>query len=224
VKQGFNPGIRKSWKSTCLIQLDVRSHCCIYFTKEWRAEAQILVYDLTISNPGFKLVSSNASFGWTVRFWRHDRGFLQEGLKTYLMAPMSPLNSLNVFLSSHLWNMLFTRLLIFARLSFDSLSLHSLGNFFAVLSCSLVFYRISWCSALCQKEEKKKHEELCPWPAGDMLVVLDVLMPARSACVRRGDDDGGRGEGAAQDCPWWLGLLLFHRDSLRQCTRWTVPV
>jgi hypothetical protein len=39
----------------------------------------------------------NASFGLTVRFWGEHRGFLEEGVKTYRMAPMSPLNSPTFF-------------------------------------------------------------------------------------------------------------------------------
>jgi hypothetical protein len=35
-------------------------------------------------------------------FWYDDRGFLEEEVKTYIMAPMSPLNSPTFILSSHL--------------------------------------------------------------------------------------------------------------------------
>ncbi len=42
-----------------------------------------MVWNLTISNPGLKAVSSNASPGWTVCFFGgDDRGFLKEGVKT----------------------------------------------------------------------------------------------------------------------------------------------
>ncbi len=39
-----------------------------------------------------------------------DWGFLQEGMKTYLMAPMSPLNSPTIFPSSHLYSMIYSKL------------------------------------------------------------------------------------------------------------------
>ncbi len=38
---------------------------------------------------------------WFV-FWGEVRDFLKEGVKTYLMAPISPLISPTLFLSSHL--------------------------------------------------------------------------------------------------------------------------
>jgi hypothetical protein len=48
-----------------------------------------LVLNFTISNPGWKTVSSNASPGWTVSFFLgDDRDFLNEGVKTYQTAPM----------------------------------------------------------------------------------------------------------------------------------------
>jgi hypothetical protein len=56
--------------------------------------------NLKISNPGlksgiFKCISwLNGSF-----FGVDDRGFLEEGVKSYLMAPMSPLNSQMFFFS-----------------------------------------------------------------------------------------------------------------------------
>jgi hypothetical protein len=37
-----------------------------------------------------------------VVFESDGRGFLREEFKTYLMAPISPLNSPSIFLSSHL--------------------------------------------------------------------------------------------------------------------------
>jgi hypothetical protein len=58
-----------------------------------------LVYNLTISNPGYKAVSSNASPGGTVRFLcGDDRGFLKEEVKTNLMAPISPPNNSPTFI------------------------------------------------------------------------------------------------------------------------------
>ncbi len=65
---GVNPGIM-SWKSTCLIELDVRKPLVVSMSQ--RSEEMRLynlVQNLTISNPGLKAVSSNASTGWTVRF------------------------------------------------------------------------------------------------------------------------------------------------------------
>jgi hypothetical protein len=62
-----------------------------------------LVYDLTISNPGLKAVSSTASPGSTIRFLEGgDQSFLKEGVKIYQMAPMSPFNLPTLFLASHL--------------------------------------------------------------------------------------------------------------------------
>jgi hypothetical protein len=53
-----------------------------------------LVQTLTVSNHGLKAVSSNASPGWKVRFFGDDDlGFPKDGVKTYLMAPISPHNS-----------------------------------------------------------------------------------------------------------------------------------
>jgi hypothetical protein len=67
-----------------------------------------LIYNLTISNPGLKAVSSNASRGWTVRYFGgDDQGFLKEGARLIQcpMAPMALFNSPTIFLSSHLRSM-----------------------------------------------------------------------------------------------------------------------
>jgi hypothetical protein len=67
-----------------------------------------LVQNLTSSNPGLKMVSSNASPGWTIRFCflfllGDDRGLLKEGVKAYLMTPTSSLN-LPTFFCLHIYS------------------------------------------------------------------------------------------------------------------------
>jgi hypothetical protein len=58
---------------------------------------------LTVSNPGLKAVSSNASRGLTIRlFFAGDYwGFQKEGAKTHQMAPMLPLITPILLLPSH---------------------------------------------------------------------------------------------------------------------------
>jgi hypothetical protein len=62
--------------------------------------------NFTISNPGLKTVSSNASSaGWMVGFLGgNDRGFLKEGAKIFLMASMSRL-ACQLFLGVHICNL-----------------------------------------------------------------------------------------------------------------------
>jgi hypothetical protein len=62
----------------------------VFSVSHWNEELRLynLFWNLKISNPGLKAVSSKASPGWTVHFfcgwwW----GFLKEVFKTYLMAP-----------------------------------------------------------------------------------------------------------------------------------------
>ncbi len=60
---------------------------------------------MTISNPGWKHVSSNASSDWTVCFFGNvDRAFPKEGAKTYQIAPMSPFNS-PIFFCLHIYSL-----------------------------------------------------------------------------------------------------------------------
>ncbi len=76
---GVNSGRRRS-KSTHLNELDVRKPLVVSMSQR-REELRRynLVHNLTISNPGLKAVSSNASRGSTVRlFGGDDRGFLKE--------------------------------------------------------------------------------------------------------------------------------------------------
>ncbi len=98
-----NPGIR-SWKSTYLNELAVRKPLVVSISqRSEELRLHNLVHNMTILNPSLKAVSSNASPGWTDRFFRRDnRGLLKEVVKTCLVAPMSPLNSPTYFLSSHL--------------------------------------------------------------------------------------------------------------------------
>jgi hypothetical protein len=58
----------------------------------------IVVQNSTFSNRCLKVVSANASLGsgGTVRFWGDDRCVLNEGVKTLLMALMSPLLTLQL--------------------------------------------------------------------------------------------------------------------------------
>jgi hypothetical protein len=70
----------------------------IYFTKKWRAETLQPGLEFDDFKHWLKVISSNASPGWTVHFLGgDDRCFLKEGVKTYLMAPVSPLNSPTFF-------------------------------------------------------------------------------------------------------------------------------
>jgi hypothetical protein len=76
---GVNPG-RRSWKSTYLIELEVRKPWVVSISQSQKSkELRIhnLIQNLTISNPSVKAVSSNTSPGWTVRSWGDDRGFLK---------------------------------------------------------------------------------------------------------------------------------------------------
>ncbi len=62
-----------------------------------------LVQNLTVANPDFKAHSSNTVPGWTVRFFGgDDLDILKEGVETYLLAPISPLNSPTFCSSAHL--------------------------------------------------------------------------------------------------------------------------
>jgi hypothetical protein len=103
VKQGSNSGI-KSWKEI----LSGWARCqkangVIYFTRKWRAETLQPGLEFDIFKPRlrsgiFKCISwLNGPY-----FGGDDQSFLKEGVKTYQMAPISPLNSPNFFLSSHL--------------------------------------------------------------------------------------------------------------------------
>jgi hypothetical protein len=64
-----------------------------------------VLYNLAISNPGDFLaaVSLNASSGWTIWFFEgEDRNMPKEGVKTYVIAPMSPLNSSLFFIFTYI--------------------------------------------------------------------------------------------------------------------------
>ncbi len=96
-----NAGIR-GWKlhlseSTYWCQESVGGIC---FTNKWKAAS---LQPQTFSNHCSNAIFSNASPGLMVHFSGGEhRGFLKEGVKTYWMAPMSPLNSPTFFLSAHL--------------------------------------------------------------------------------------------------------------------------
>jgi hypothetical protein len=92
---GVNPGIR-SWKK----HLSEWARCQkatggIYFTKKWWAETLQPGLEFDNFKPRLKsgTVSSNASLGWTFRFFGgDDLGFLKEGVKTYLWHQSCLLN------------------------------------------------------------------------------------------------------------------------------------
>ncbi len=73
-EKGVNPEIR-IWKSTYLNELDARKPLVLSISQ--RSEERglyILVQKFTISNPGLKAVSPNASPGWTARFLGRWKG------------------------------------------------------------------------------------------------------------------------------------------------------
>ncbi len=93
---GVNPGTR-CWRKF----LSEWARCQkaiggIYFTKKWRAKilqpgSKFDNFKPRLKSSTFK--TSNASPSWTVRFFEgDDLGFLEEGVKTYLMEPM-PVNN-----------------------------------------------------------------------------------------------------------------------------------
>ncbi len=67
--KGVSPGLR-SWKSTILFELNVRKPFVVSIPQrsEKLSSYNLLVQNMSIWNPGFKSVSSNASPGRTVRF------------------------------------------------------------------------------------------------------------------------------------------------------------
>jgi hypothetical protein len=100
----INPGIRSWKKITHLNKLDVWNPLVVPISQRSQ-ELRLcnLVLNLTISNPGLKAVSSNATPGWMLHVFGGDtRDFLTEGVKTYLLSPILPLNWPTFFLSSHL--------------------------------------------------------------------------------------------------------------------------
>jgi hypothetical protein len=100
-EMGVNPGIRRSWKKHLFewAWLQKASIGGFYFTKKWRADflrpgLKFDNFKPRLESGIFKCISwLNDSF-----FESDDRGFLKEGVKTYLMAPISPrLNSPTFF-------------------------------------------------------------------------------------------------------------------------------
>jgi hypothetical protein len=91
------------------------------FHKEWRAETLQRGLEFDNFKPGlesgiFKCISwLNGSF-----FGCDDRGFLKEVVETYLMAPMSPLNSPTFFRSSHIYSLCFEHSTLTKGLLFTS--------------------------------------------------------------------------------------------------------
>jgi hypothetical protein len=99
-----DPGIRSWKKHSSEWSWCQKAIGGIYFTKKWW-RAQTLQPGLEFDN--FKPRLESGIFkciSWLNGsvFEGDDRGFLKEGFKTFQMAPMSPLNSSNFFLSSHL--------------------------------------------------------------------------------------------------------------------------
>jgi hypothetical protein len=105
---GVNRGIR-SWKK----HLSEWARCQkaisgIYFTNKWRAETLQPGLEFDKFKPRllsgiFKCISwLNGSF------LGDDRGFLKEGVKTYQMATMSPLNLSSLFFRFHIYSLWIT--------------------------------------------------------------------------------------------------------------------
>ncbi len=103
--QSWNNKLEKHWWST----MSECSHWwCLFHKKSEEMRLYICTtwfIDFIISTHGLSAFS-NACPGWTVRFFFFfgcdDRGLLKEGVKAYLMAPMTSRNFPPCFLSSHL--------------------------------------------------------------------------------------------------------------------------
>jgi hypothetical protein len=69
VKQGLIQGYEAEKKNTYLTELDFRKPLVVSISQR-SEELRLynLVQNFTISNPGLRVVSSNASPGWTVHF------------------------------------------------------------------------------------------------------------------------------------------------------------
>ncbi len=89
-------------KDTYLNQLDGRN--LLVVSVSHMSEAQLL-YSPDIFRPLLNAVFSNASPGLTVSFFEgEDRSSLKDGVKTYRMAPISPLYSRSI-VSLYLYSM-----------------------------------------------------------------------------------------------------------------------
>jgi hypothetical protein len=90
---------RSSWnkklkKAPIWMSLMSESHWWHLFHNEVKSWDYNLVKKLTIPNPGWKAVSSNASLGLTVRLLVGDIvGFMKKGVNTLLTASMLPLDT-----------------------------------------------------------------------------------------------------------------------------------
>ncbi len=123
VKQGSILELRSWKKHLSDLAWWQRAIRCIYylFTNKWRAETLQLGLEFHNFKPRlttdgiFKCISwLNGSFlGW---YW----GFLKEAVKTYLVAPMSPLNS-STFFCLHIYSLCFqlTQYNIYIRVIFS---------------------------------------------------------------------------------------------------------
>ncbi len=99
VKQGLILE-KEAVKELIWMSLRSESHWWYLFHKEvksWDSTTWFRIWQS--QTPTSKLLSSNASSGWTV-FGGDERDFLKEGVRTYLTAPMSSLNSSNFFLDA----------------------------------------------------------------------------------------------------------------------------
>ncbi len=93
-------------KAIVWLSLMSECNCWSYFTKKWRTETLHPGLGSNNFKPWLKTVFSNASRGWTVRFFGGDeRGFLKAVVKAYMMvASMSPLaNFIYIFFFSSHW-------------------------------------------------------------------------------------------------------------------------
>ncbi len=105
---GVNPGIRSRKKALIQLSFMSKSHRTIgsiYFTKRWRAKTLTSILEFDNFKPRLKSSILKYISGLNGSFLRgDDRRYLKEGVKTFLMAPMSPLDYptfLSVFSSTH---------------------------------------------------------------------------------------------------------------------------
>ncbi len=110
-----------------------------YFKEKWRAETP--QYGLEFDNfrtPVWKQYLQMHLVAEQFFYGSDDRGFLKEGVKTYLMAPMSPLVSHKFFFCLHiysLWSLVCTNF----RPSFVAISLP-----FSSFTCHRCVLILSW--------------------------------------------------------------------------------
>jgi hypothetical protein len=99
----------RSGKSSYLNDLDVNKPFVeVIFTKKWKAETpqdHNMVKNLRISNQGYKRYLQMHLLAKRIVFRMQWSNFLNEGGKSFVMAPMLPLDWPTFFLYSHLRSM-----------------------------------------------------------------------------------------------------------------------